>query len=166
MKARPRTLENRIADALNTHFDYLGLSPVERIPVLGRTGPDLTINEMNLVVDVKSRQEVPKELFFPLLVPFRFEDLVAVRISSFLSLLDCECYAAPVDFTSKIVRGYYEHMDKWTRAKKPDGISCVILHRPKMPIGSSVVIIHTTNRRRLFEYAEYRYNHISDDPAE
>ena len=107
MKARPRAVENRIAEALNVHFEYLGLAPVERIPVLGRTGPDLTTNEMNLVVDVKSRLEVPKELYFPLLIPFSFDRLVAVRLCAFLSLLDCECSAAPLDFTSKIVRGYY-----------------------------------------------------------
>ena len=56
-------MENRVAAYLSALFAGIGLSPVERIPVLGRTGPDLTINELGLVVDVKSRQACPKMYF-------------------------------------------------------------------------------------------------------
>ena len=167
MKARPRSVENRVADALNEHFQRLGCASVERIPVLGRTGPDISINEMNLVVDVKSRLEVPKAIFFPLAVPFAFDRMVAVRLTNLSTLWDPEQYAAPLDFSSKIIRGYLEHMEEWTKAKAPAGVSCVILHRPEMPVGSSVVVIYSTSRRRLFEYAEHRYQQcLSDDCPE
>lgn len=159
MKARPRSVENRIAEAMNVHYLKLRASPVERIPVLGRTGPDLTINELKMVVDVKSRKEVPKAIFFPLMGPFTFDGMVAARLCNLPSLWDLEWGTALLDYSSKIIRDYLEHMDEWTKAHEKDGISCVVLHRPEMPIGSSVVIIHSINRRRLFEYAE-RYNVI------
>lgn len=165
MKARPRSVENRVADALNDQFVRLGLSPVERIPVLGRTGPDISINELHLVVDVKSRLEVPKALFFPLACPFAFEDMLAVRLASIDTLWSGEIqHPAPLDFSSKIVRGYLAHMDEWTRTNEPAGVSCVILHRPEMPTGQSVVIIYAQHRRRLVEYARRTCNHTV--PAE
>jgi hypothetical protein len=168
MKARPRSVENRVAELVNDQLIPLGCSPVERIPVIGRTGPDLSVNEMNLIVDVKSRIEVPKSLFFPLLCPFHFDDMLAVRLT-YLPLLWSEGWVqpAPLEFSSKIVRGYLEHMEEWTRERHPEGVSCVILHRPEMPIGSCVAIIHSTNRRRLIEYAKQCYtpNSISHIPA-
>ncbi len=168
MKARPRSVENRVADALNDHFRLMGCSPVERIPVLGRTGPDISINEMNLVVDVKSRREVPKSIFFPLSVPFAFDGMVAARLTNLNTLWEPEHVPALLDFSSKLIRGYLEHMEEWTKAKAPGGVSCVILHRPEMPVGSSVAVIHSHNRRRLFEYAERRYEQQRDRdfPAE
>ena len=63
MKARPRSVERKVAAFLSRYFVQLGLSPVERIPVLGRSGPDITSNEWGLVIDVKSRLEVPKTPF-------------------------------------------------------------------------------------------------------
>lgn len=152
MKQRPRRVENQIADALNKQFPAR-CTTVERIPVLGREGPDISINELNLVVDVKSRIEVPETIFFPLTVPFEFDGLTAVRIANMQSLWSGD-KAAPLDFSSKLVRGYIDHMDKWTKEHCPDGISCVVLHRPKMPIGSAVVIIYSSDRRRLTNYAE------------
>lgn len=142
------------------------MTPVERIPVLGRTGPDLTINEMNLVVDVKSRLEVPKALFFPLMIPFRFDGLAAVRVADLNTLWDPEYAAAPLQFSSKIVRGFLEHMEEWTRQQRPEAVSAVILHRPEMPIGSSVVIIFANCRRRLFEYADNWQYRTDPIPAE
>jgi hypothetical protein len=170
MKARPRSVENRTADALNEHFARLGMTPVERIPVLGRTGPDLSINEMKLVVDVKSRIEVPKALFFPLLVPFRFDGMVGVRVKCLNTLweenaqLRCgdDCPdTAPLDFSSKTVRDYLAHLEEWTRENCADGVSCVVLHRPDLPIGSSVAIIQSHSRRRLIEYARDHSNRAS-----
>ncbi len=56
MKARPRCVERSVAEALSSILN----TPVERIPVLGRTGPDLTYHPpLNLIVDVKSRINVP-----------------------------------------------------------------------------------------------------------
>jgi hypothetical protein len=162
MKARPRSVENRVADMLNSHLSQIGMSTVERIPVLGRTGPDISINEMKLVVDVKSRIEVPKALFFPLLNPFQFDNMTAVRLVNLDRLWaenaqrSCggECPdTARLDFTSKTVRDYLAHMEEWTKESCKDGVSCIILHRPDLPIGSSVAIIYSTSRRRLIENA-------------
>ncbi len=160
MKARPRSVENRVADALNDHFKALAVSPVERIPVLGRTGPDISLNELRLVVDVKSRKEVPKAIYFPLVGPFTFDGLVAVRLANLPTLWDRDWSPAILGFSSKIIRDYLDHMDEWTQEHAKDGVSCVILHRPEMPIGGSVVVIHSNSRRRLIEYAQqYTIDH-------
>lgn len=161
MQARPRSVENRVADALSKQFAQIHCAAVERIPVLGRAGPDITLNELNLVVDVKSRVEIPKALFFPLLHPFAFDAMTGARLKN-LDALWCE--SAPLgclDFSSKIVREYLAHMEEWTRANRPEGISCVVLHRPEMPIGESVALIYSSDRRRLIEYARhYSHNHV------
>jgi hypothetical protein len=160
MKARPRAVENRVADAMNEHFKKLTVSPVERIPVLGRTGPDITLNELGIVVDVKSRKEVPSSIFFPMINVFRFDLFHAVRLQNldqFWVEWDSSPQAFPeppmLDFASKMIRDYLAHMEEWTHEHAADGVSCVVLHRPEMPIGSSVAVIYSSSRRRLIEYA-------------
>lgn len=164
MKARPRSVENRVADALNEHFKSLAVSPVERIPVLGRTGPDISLNELGLVVDVKSRKEISKTIFFPLMCPFYFDGLLGVRLANFDTLWEEEerdDRPPPfLDFSSKMIRDYLDHMEEWTKEHAKGGVSCVVLHRPEMPIGSSVAVIYQTSRRRLIEYAaRYAIDH-------
>ncbi len=160
MQARPRSVENRVAEALSEHYQRLGLPAVDRIPVLGRTGPDITFHpELPLIVDVKSRQGVPKQLFFPILGPFTFDNMVAVRLSCLSMLWDREGHTAYLDYAYKTVRDWLEHMDEWTREEQPEGISCIVLHRPETPIGNCVAVISQTNRRRLFDYAERQYHH-------
>ena len=69
MKARPRSVENEVAKYLSRKFAALELDPVERVPVLGRAGPDVSINQSQLAIDVKSRKEVPKIILCPRLTP-------------------------------------------------------------------------------------------------
>ena len=52
-----------MAEHLTAFFNSLGLREVHRIPVLGRTGPDIEINEFGLIIDVKSRLSVPTASF-------------------------------------------------------------------------------------------------------
>jgi len=52
-----------VAKRLTAFFVSINMDPVERLPVIGRTGPDITMNQLGLVVDVKSRLEVPKSVF-------------------------------------------------------------------------------------------------------
>lgn len=160
MKARPRSVENRVAEAMSLHYRELGLKDVERIPVLGRTGPDLTINEMKLVVDVKSRKEISKVIFFPLNWSFSFDSMVGVRLANLPLLWSEMCPAVPLDFRSKTIQDYLAHMEEWTHESEPDGISCIVLHRPEMPIGGAVAVIYSNSRRRLIEHAkQYRNSH-------
>jgi hypothetical protein len=116
---------------------------------------------MKLVVDVKSRIEVPKALFFPLIGPFRFDGMVGVRVKNLCSFWDDEHPAASLDYSSKTVRDYLAHMEEWTKENCPDGVSCIVLHRPELPIGSSVAIIQSHSRRRLIEYARNHSNRAS-----
>ena len=82
MKARPRRAENRVADELNKWFMQQGFSPIQRIPIIGRTGPDYTFNELELVIDEKSRLEVPKSCLCPASEIIQIGDnLLGVRIA-------------------------------------------------------------------------------------
>ena len=151
MKARPRSVERKVAAFLSLYFVHHNLSPVERIPVLGRTVPDITINEWGLVIDVKSRLEVPRTLFTPYSVIAFDEELklIGARLKD-LSLLDTQ--ATPIDFSSILVRKWYLHMQEWTLANHPTGIPALVLHRPRMPIGAALLILSQENRRRLTQW--------------
>lgn len=158
MKARPRGAERSVAKYLSDTFVELGLSPIQRIPILGRTGPDLSFNELDLVIDVKSRKEVPATIFFPILVPFSFDCFFAVRLCCLTALWDEEVKFAPLDYSSILVRKYWDHMDEWRREERPDGITALALHRPTEPFGSAVFIIHKTDYRRLYERCQTLLN--------
>ena len=141
MKPRPRAVENRVAAYLTDLFVRSGMSPVERIPVLGRTGPDITTNELKLVVDVKSRLECPKSYFGRGVCEDQSFTIIPlgnlIEIISFSDLTNLKCLQP----ASVIVARYWSHMDEWTRANEPDGITGIVMHRPKMPVGKAVLII-------------------------
>jgi hypothetical protein len=149
MKARPRKIERQVAEHLNEQFALLGMQPVKRIPILGRTGPDITTNEARLVIDVKSRLEVPKLALPPEQVIYRFpNDLIAIRLENFGALLRRKTGEFAWDYrplASKTVTGWYEHMDEWTQEEMTDGISALVLHKPRMPVGHSAIVISYRN---------------------
>ena len=157
MKSRPRRVENRVAAELSHWFTEIGLSPVERIPVLGRTGPDITINELGLVVDVKSRLEVPKSVFGGFVV--QFGDLIAAPLRCLPELARPYSLVVPRP-ERKIVADYYAHMKEWVDAKYPSGIAALVLHRPKMPIGKSMLVISSSDRKEF----SHRWSTPSSQP--
>ena len=131
MKARPRSVERKVAEHLTAFFIPQGYSEVERIPVLGRTGPDVSINEFGLVVDVKSRLEVPKCYMTP-----------AIHGDLYCSHLDGINFDVPASSArSVLVERWFDHMHEWTLAKYKTGITALVLHRPGMPIGKSILVI-------------------------
>lgn len=141
MLARPRSVEREVAAHLTQMSAKIGASPVERIPVLGRTGPDLTTNEIGLVIDVKSRLSVPQGYFGK--EPCYIGEMIVVPLDQLLAL-----DGVNIAYTGKpsvVVSRWYTHMDEWTRANMPDGISALVLHRPKMPIGQSELLFHSSN---------------------
>lgn len=132
MKPRPRYAENRIAKELT---DIFGV-PFERIPVLGRTGPDLTVNETKLVVDVKSRQSCPKTYFWNgmLHMPGGHISIALNDISRIESLPEIRRHH------SIMVSRWLEHMHEWTKENVPDGISALAIHRPGLPYGEARLV--------------------------
>ncbi|MBN2500250.1 MAG: hypothetical protein JXB38_05740 [Anaerolineales bacterium] len=161
MKARPRDVENRVAEEFSKIFARYGLEPVERIPVLGRTGPDISINEAGFVIDVKSRLQCPKTYIYQdwqkhgiikaggvLLCPIKFFDEF---------VLQGEREPTPIDFVSKMVAEWWCHMHGWTRDNCPDNYSMIVLHKPRLPIGNSIVVFLPYDRRPIHEqFANFR----------
>ncbi len=151
MKPRPRRVENQIAAHLSEQFLSLGYSPVERIPVLGRTGPDITVNESKLAMDVKSRLEVPKLLWETRAlngIVRRSPGLLCLRVSRFAGLFAPDVqiseYVLP---PSKLVTAYLEHMKQW--ADEMNSIPAVILHRPRMNTANAVFVMYESDLSRL-----------------
>jgi len=143
MKARPRQAENRVAEILSDFFSQYGLSPIERIPVLGRTGPDLTMNEAVLVVDVKSRKAVPKGVFKALQdYPAVWDGtLIAFPIGNLAGALMNNKGQVGRMKTSRTIHDWYQHMEEWTGEHTTNGISALVLHIPQMPYGNAALIL-------------------------
>lgn len=129
MQARPRYAENGVAKALSVWFASHGLSPIERKPVIGRTGPDFTMNELGLVIDAKSRIKVPKAVVIPDPVIIQIgPSFLGVRIKD-LDLLLTD--GKPVLVVgSLMVTQWWRHMDEWRQIHTPNGITVVVLHKP------------------------------------
>lgn len=147
MQSRPRRAENRVAELLSDFFVANGLQPVKRIPVLGRTGPDLTVNEVNLIVDVKSRQSVPQH---PLNIvsetgKAKNGDLALFQLSSLQETLVLSQGIFTPCKTSKTVLEWLDHMHAWTQANTSGGISALVLHKPQMPYGSAVLVLYPSD---------------------
>lgn len=140
MKARPRYAENKIAEVMSGIFNDYGLPSVERKPVIGRKGPDLTWNEAKIIIDVKSRKAVPLLYKFPTSEVCRYGELLAVKLSDF-SLIIGECVQYPCERPiSMVVQRWYENMDEWTQNEMPSGISALVLHWPRSKYANAVFV--------------------------
>ena len=143
MLSRPRFAENKVASILSEKFEVIGLSPVERIPVTGRRGPDLSINESELVIDIKSRLQVPAGIFSD--TAMFFDNYYAVPLSLFPELPD----GIHSTFASVIVTKWFDNMGLWTTEKRRNGITALVLHKPKMPYTKAMLIIHKSKLEEL-----------------
>ena len=149
MKARPRGIENKIADQLTLHFVKMGMSPVKRIPVLGRAGPDIDVNESGLAVDVKSRKEIPLGNYrFARKKVVRMGEMLAVKLAD-LPLIYTDLPASEDLSETKTVKNYLDHMAEWTNDN--DCIPAIVLHRPGTHTSNAVFIIYARDRIRLKE---------------
>lgn len=160
MKPRPRRVENRVAEELSAFFVQYGLSPVERIPILGREGPDITINELQLVIDVKSRKQIPDCFTISASGSVIFSHFAfGVRLGE-LELLRKNYFYYTGSHVSKTVARWYNHMDEWRKDKLPDGITALVLHRPGTPILYSTFLIAEKDREVLVERLDSLSNGI------
>ena len=151
MKRRPRRIEQMVAERLTSRFAIMGMSPVERIPVLGRTGPDITINESKLAIDVKSRLAVPVGSY-TIREGKIYEDpagFLYVKLKSFLLLYSDDLSTSELLFPSVAVRDWLDHMAEWS--KENDSVPTIVLHRPGTWVDNAVFVIYTDDRLRLKE---------------
>lgn len=162
MKPRPRSVEREVAARLSEHFALMGWSPVERIPILGREGPDIDINESKLAIDVKSRKCVPVTNYFlkPETIFCSLDSLLYVRLEDF-PLLYSDCgVVAPLLFPSVQVNRWFAHMKMW--ADINHAIPAIIAHIPGTHIDNAVVVIDIRDRRRMKEtYKLWQEEHLT-----
>ena len=146
---RWKAVERATAAALNAVLSDVGnFTPIERIPLLGREGPDLTINEVGLVINVKSRAIIPPRLFPQAKQLLHISDLVCFRMEDLCRVSSFPILAAATPSWKKL-KDWWEFMDKWTKEFQPDGITAILIHRPRMPIGHMGIAIHFKDLRRL-----------------
>lgn len=153
MKSRPRGIERRAATLWSEACKPWG-SEVLRIPVLGRTGPDIEINELMVAIDVKSRKETPK-----LALPAKGEsiktpDYMVARVENLPEILDGTWKPKRTSLirSSVIVAGWLDHMQDWVD-KHPDQAetAALIVGKTGMPVGTYGFVITPDNLRRLHE---------------
>lgn len=160
MKARPRRIENRVGDEINRALDRYGIPLTRRIPVLGRTGPDLEpIQVFDLAIDVKSRLSVPKSMLAHDKGAFIAWPACGVRLSNLDKFVSMHIHTNALDDCSKVVLGWLDHMDGWVKENMPGGIAALVLHRPGMHVRNATLVIYEKDWSRL--YGKYR-QHVDD----
>jgi len=150
MLSRPRSIERKVAEHLSLWFGQRGYPEVKRIPILGRAGPDIDVNEFKLVVDVKSRKEIPKCWYlFPASEIVTNEHLFGIK----LQVLKENNFPHGIKPTksSVIVDDYFYHMEEWTKIYVPDGITAIVLHRPGTKVDTSVLVVDRDGYSRIME---------------
>jgi len=147
MKSRPRQAENRVAEILSDFFVKHGLSPVERIPILGREGPDITMNEARLVIDVKSRKECPAGMLKDVKEYLKAysHTLAVFRLDSLDQALMDKSHFANLTKDSVMVTRWLDHMADWTESSTTGGIPAIVIHQPQLPYGQSALIMYQSD---------------------
>ena len=148
MKSRPRSVENRVVDELNKIFVPYGLKTIERIPAPGRTGPDMTWNELKLAVDPKSWKSNPKSHKIPNGC-YDHGSYITTKLSDLPLLLEGTCKKFLTGKFSKTVWKLLLHLDEWREEYLQEGVSIIVLHWPNTRISNSVVVVKKEDIARL-----------------
>lgn len=151
---RWKAVERFIAAEFNTVLSGIGnYSLIERIPLLGREGPDLTVNELGLVINVKSRSNIPARLFPKKDQTMFIGDYLVFRLAELPKAASkfpfTEMFPEDATPSWKQLADWYELMNKWTKEFKPEGITSIVIHRPRMPYGHAGVVIKISDLGRL-----------------
>ncbi len=140
-----------MAKALSLFYTSVGASEVSRIPVLGREGPDIEINELGLIVDVKSRLSVPKSATAPCGEVLQLGDaFLGVRLGEIPRIFEPPLYPILREETT-VVWNWWLHMDQWRRENYLGGISALVLHRPGTRINNATLVIHFLDWRKFHD---------------
>ena len=155
MKGRPRKVEREIAKIMTKQLSDIGIDfEFKRVPIIGRTGPDLTYpNPFHLAIDIKSRLRCPKAIFEIVdRNPDRrtwvryTEELgdnswFVCRVGNLADVIRGWHYAFDHYMTSTTINRWLNHMNSWDGLRGYDA-GALVLHRPRMPYGKSVLIFH------------------------
>jgi hypothetical protein len=177
MKARPRRVENKVAEFLTEYLQsrFGSVSKVERIPVLGRAGPDIDILPVyRIAIDVKSRKANPirYKLNKGTLRYFWGDGFIhienksgwvrhphiACRLDDLDLLFDTENEETDNRPGTKTVSNWLVHMDEWCDENKPI-LPALVLHWPGTAIKRSAFVILDGDRRTLNDRRE-RFNDL------
>ena len=158
MKGRPRRIEREVALHLSRYLATLGMGPVNRIPVLGRTGPDVDVLPgLQIAVDVKSRKANPKnyKLYGNHLQFWGAGELAQVgsRLSDLKTLFDVENISMHMYRNKSItVSDWLAHMSEWTLEQEISGVRIIpalVLHWPGTPVKFSTFLIYESDRSAI-----------------
>lgn len=164
MKARPRKVENRVAEEISEFLKEYDLPEVERIPVLGRTGPDISVwPSFKVAVDVKSRKANPKGYItkYDAISQWGWlgdgigELTVGCRLENLDLLFDIENPTPELNPrpASKVVSRWLFHMLEWCTEQESKNdfynLPALVLHYSHQPVAHSTFVIYKEDRRAL-----------------
>lgn len=151
MKYREKRVERLVAKYITGNIlEPHDLGETKRIPVLGRTGPDLTPwPHYHVAVDVKSRKAIPQVYRLRDGQVIRFDDHIGVRLENFERLFDVENTGNR--YASKTVTRWLDHMDDWVQLVLPTGIAAIVLHWPRTHIKHATLVIKNSQRSVLHD---------------
>lgn len=170
MKGRPRRIENEVAKHISRYLAKFNLEEVGRIPVLGRTGPDIDVWPVfKIAVDVKSRKAIPQsyKLHGRHLQEWAINDedwdgwpQIGCRLCDLDLLFDTENVSMHLYRNmSSTVAFWLNHMSQWCGIEvtkevgkpmvvsHPDNIPALVLHWPGTPVKNSTFVIYEPHRR-------------------
>jgi hypothetical protein len=146
---RWKKVEARVAEELSKYFAQYGIPPIKRIPVNGRRGPDIQVMDvLKLVVDVKSRDQVPNCVFPTSEIGQLGSNLISIRLKNLDALFSPAEKEWELLTASLIVKGWYDHI---ALTKVPNGIPALVLHKTGMRIASSTLIVSKKDLWRINE---------------
>jgi hypothetical protein len=153
-----KTVERGIGSHLTQILSDIGNDTViQRIPLLGREGPDLTFpNPFRMVFDVKSRDSVPRSIFKivnqytpgtrVILECYEGDFITRTLFACQLGGLHVALLDPPLLRTVRHEYRYWlsivpwvDHMRAWTNTEH-GSIGAVVLHRARIPYGKTVVV--------------------------
>jgi len=155
MRGRPRRIEREVALHITQYLAELGLGAVERIPILGRTGPDITVwPGLQIAVDVKSRKAIPQsyKLYGKHIQTWTSYRPPWIQVGSRLCDLDLLFDIENVEMHltrngSKTIGGWLDHMWEWCMDEPAgDVLPALVLHWPGTPVKHSTFVIFKYHR--------------------
>lgn len=135
MKSRPRSVERDVAKCIqDIQRVWYPNAVITRIPVLGRTGPDIWPGPMGLAIDVKSRLSMSKRImaqgYYTLFMEDGNQDVyIGCRLENLVELLREQRLYIKVVPANKALLDWWKHMDEWSQANGRL-TSAVVTHIP------------------------------------
>jgi len=145
-RGRWKRFERRVADEINSQVSQYGCKTETRIPVNGRTGPDIYFSEVGMAVSVKQRLAVPLSYEAPQDGVVLFGDLYAARLHHAFDLfrrLDKEGVTRQTKGGSRVVARWHREILEWCEAQGDSSpFPVLVIAKPATWVRNATFLVH------------------------